>query len=188
MLTQNLLESARQRGLLRVRLEVIERNIPARTLYLDLGFQKLRRLLLLERQPDAQDTTEIESTVQIETVMADVALRHFEALHHTSNPWQRHYEALRVLTHTMDAWIAVRDESVSAYAVGWVVEEVTRLMDIAGETDAVRALLSYVHALKAHAPTSIVNLPDEDPVAVLMQTMNYQITETQWEMVYRFEP
>ena len=188
MLTQNLLDTARQWGLAQVRLEVIERNIAARTLYLDLGFEKVRRLLLLERKADEHDTTTtgIDSTYHIETVASDEALLHFEALHFSPNPWQRHHEALKMLADSMDAWIAVRDETVKAYAVGWAIESITRLMDIAGDVNAVRPLLMYIQTINPGAPTGIVNLPDDEPIAALMQEMNYEITETQWEMVYRF--
>ena len=60
------------------------------------------------------------------------------------------------------------------------------MRNIAGDVNAVRPLLMYIQTINLGAPTGIVNLPDDEPIAALMQDMNYEITETQWEMVYRF--
>jgi len=52
-LMETVLETARQRGIQRVQLEVIQGNEPARNLFLKLGFQDVQELLIIRRPPGA---------------------------------------------------------------------------------------------------------------------------------------
>jgi ribosomal protein S18 acetylase RimI-like enzyme len=184
-LTLALLESARHAKASHLQLEVIERNQAAFQLYQSLGFEVKRRLLVLQAPPEAI-TPAPDPTYRLQEVSVRVALKHYKAFHAQSNPWQRSYEALDHLTDSMDAWTISQGGAVRAYAVGWLTDEMIRLMDVAMQPDqqaALTALLRHLHQQAPHVPGSLVNLPDSDPTWPVLKQLGYQPVESQWEMV-----
>ena len=183
-LTIDLLEAARQLNMDQVQLEVIDANTVAHNLYKSLDFQETRALHLLERKPSQPATTD-DTGITIQTLTSERALRHYASFHSVPNPWQRRSEALNVLADSMEAWVAMRERDVLAYAVGWATADVIRFMDCAMQTDAdaaMTSLLNHVHQLEPGATASIINVGDDDPVLAVLRAAGYQNTGMQYEM------
>jgi ribosomal protein S18 acetylase RimI-like enzyme len=177
-----LLDSAREGGLETVQLEVIQGNEAAHKLYLSLGFKDSRRLLIVERQPVAGGEA---SDLSIQSVPAADALAYAAEFHAVANPWQREPESLQPLAARMNGWLAVRDEWVTAYAVGHSGERAVQWMDMgcaAGETNALRELIEGVHAQYPGAVGHFVNIGEDEPVWPVLANLGYVETLAQFEM------
>lgn len=176
-----LLDEARHRQLSLVELEVIEGNEAAYQLYLKLGFEVRRKLLIFE----CKSIQNAVDTIGVESVGASEALHHFDALHTVAVPWQRHLPALMTLADYMQSFIVRGSGQVSAYGVGWVTPETIRWMDMAGSPDALKAIISYAHQQEPAATGSYINVGEDDPTVGVLQTMGYQISLAQIEMEIR---
>ena len=181
-ITVSLLDAARERGVRRVQLEVIDKNTTARNLYESLGFQETRRLFLLERSPNA-GVTNPEPSIAVEKVHPSRLLRHYDAFHSVPNPWQRRSETLHVLQDHMDGWCATRGDETLAYAVGWALPDVIRFMDCAMQSAAaMSSLLHHIHSEAPQATASIYNVGEDDPVLEVLRAAGYHDTGMQYEM------
>jgi GNAT superfamily N-acetyltransferase len=185
MLMRSLIESARERDLTALQLEVIEANTAAHNLYLSLGFQNTRRLLILDRVVAPAAAPSTASGLKIENIAPDDALLHTTAFHERPNPWQRQPESLRPQTARLLGWCAVRGGSTIACAVGFAGEKNIQWMDIGfaeGESDALRALLPQVHNQYPQAVGRMVNLPEDDPAWPVLSALGYTEPFAQHEM------
>jgi RimJ/RimL family protein N-acetyltransferase len=170
-----MIDSARERNLDVIQLEVIDGNEAAQSLYRKAGYVDVQRLLILEcPAPPALD-----SAVPIEAVNPAAALQHYDRLHALPNPWQRERATLKNI-HNLSAWWVRHDDDVLAYVIGGVDKQSIRLLDVAGDPAALSSLVSQIHA---QYPTGrLLNLGEEDPANAVLQTLGYQTTLTQIEM------
>lgn len=188
MLMQALIESARERGLNVLQLEVIEGNTAAHNLYLSLGFKNTRRLLILDRVFMPSHESASASTVAgitIESISPADALPPVTAFHARPNPWQREQDSLRPQVARMSAWSALRDGNPIAYAVANAGEKTVQWLDIgcaAGEENALLALISHVHTQFPQAIGRMVNLPEDDPAWPVLSSLGYTESLAQHEM------
>lgn len=180
-LMEALLTSAQ--GIAQVDLEVIEQNEAAKQLYLSLGFTVQRHLYIVERDPQA-----IPPAQGVSPISAAKALADYEALHAVPNPWQRDLASLRHLVTSLQGWAVFQMGDLVAYALGWVLPETIRFMDVglkAGHEDALTNILAHVHHLQPKATGSFINLPADDPAWPVFEAMGYAVTVTQHEMRLR---
>lgn len=178
-LMEGLLEAARLRNVAQVYLEVLTQNTKAYNLYRSLGFQTVRRLLVLEGKPRHPSPP----LASVEAQPLEAALKLYYTFHQSPNPWQRRYAALTALD--MDCWIAHVNGQAAAYCMGWVTPEHIRFMDIAvmaGQTNALVDLLHHVHSLEPDPKGSIINIPESELAARVLQDCGYAITNSQYEM------
>jgi GNAT superfamily N-acetyltransferase len=185
-LMQSLIDSARKRDLTALQLEVIEGNTAAHNLYVSLGFQNTRRLLILDRvfMSPAEHSTNNPDVI-IEAISPTDALPHTTAFHARPNPWQREPESLRQQAARMTGWSAIRDRNTVACAVANAGEKTIQWMDIgcaAGDEAALRALVSHVHNQYPQAVGRMVNLPEDDPVWPVLSALGYTESLAQHEM------
>jgi GNAT superfamily N-acetyltransferase len=175
-----LLDAARASGLKTVQLEVIIGNDSAYHLYQTLGFQTVRRLLILELAPAQVVEGSAQTTQPISPVEA---LAHYERLHSTPNPWQRERETLLKMAHQLSGWIASDNGQVTAYGVAIVQVQTIRWLDLAGENDEIlREMVAYVHGLQPAATARFVNLAEDDSVWHPLAVLGYSEVMSQWEM------
>ncbi len=192
MLMNAVIDSARTRSLDTVQLEVITGNTSAHNLYLSLGFEDMRRLLILERQPDSGRGLSATSPVppnayDIQTVPAADALVHTD-FHTMSNPWQRERDSLRRLEPRMTGWLALHQGQTQAFAVGFASENGIQFMDLGFAPDqsaALQALIAHVHAQYPEANGRMVNLGEDDPAWVVLADFGYVETMAQYEMLLK---
>lgn len=179
-----LLDSARRLHLDTVQLEVIEGNTAAYNLYVSLGFETLRRLLIVQCHDPVQSAG--DPSLSIQTVQTQEALNYYEAFHIVPNPWQREYETLR-RANDLGAWLARREGIPVAYVIGRMTKHMIQMMDAAfdeGEQAALAALISRLYQLAPDTPASMVNIPDDDAAWSVLLQMRYEETMAQTEMVY----
>ncbi len=180
---ERLLVEAQARQVQTVKLEVIEANAPARTLYEALGFKTLRTLLILDRPPASLDD-EMGSYAVTEWSPGNL-INLYDAFHPIDAPWQRRHKALRRLQHMLSGWAVMDSRQVVAYALGWGTEQIVRFIDmgvLAGYDDALESLLVYLHATYPTATGSFINLDEASPASAIMQRLGYRVTMHQFEM------
>lgn len=178
-----LINAARENGATTVQLEVIQGNTNAYMLYLNLGFQVQRQLLVLERQPAA---IEEPPSLQIKSVTGREALAYYAQFHREANPWQRDIASLKTLQDDLGGFLALRDGQVVGYSVGWFFGDVIRWMDIAatpGEDTALRSLVTEAHLENPEVTGSLVNLGADDPAWTAFEALGYTPKLIQFEMV-----
>lgn len=176
-----LLDSAREMALRRVLLEVIEGNDAAYKLYLELGFQVTRRLLILQ----CVNLPAVTATVPVSMVPAAEALHFYDSFHSIPNPWQRQRESLQAFGSELMGWLAGDRENPLAYVVGRSTGRSVNLVDVGCKEDeaiALRALLAYVQKQQPGAPAQFTNLAEDDPAWPVMSTLKYEVTMSQFEM------
>jgi ribosomal protein S18 acetylase RimI-like enzyme len=191
LLMNAVIDAARERSLDVVQLEAIQSNTSAHNLYLSLGFEDIRRLLILEYKLDSsRGLSPINPVSQtnvdnIQTVSPADALTHVN-FHTVSNPWQRERDSLRRLEPRMTGWLAQRDGQTVAFAVGIASEKAIQFMDlgfVSGEDAALRALVAHVHNQYPEANGRLVNLGEDDPAWPVLADVGYVETLAQYEML-----
>jgi ribosomal protein S18 acetylase RimI-like enzyme len=176
--------SGREQGLSVLQLEVIQTNTAAHNLYLSLGFQNTRRLLILERRPQALDTGST-ANIRIESHDPAEVLARLAVLHTQPNPWQRQPDSLRPQLSRASGWIASQAGEPDACALAFAGEnniQWTDLACVAGHDEALRALTAHVHAMYPQATARMVNLPEDDPAWPVLSSQGYTETLAQYEM------
>lgn len=181
-----LLRRARERRLDRIALEVIEANTGAHTLYREMGFEHLRYLLVLEREP-SHFTSPVVPHLVIEEVPANVILNFYDAFHDIPNCWQRSRPSLVGLVDHAQSWVARRQNVIVGYALGWANGFGIRLLDLATDPHCDRvsvalALLDHLHRHHPHAYASSYNIAEDDPLLPAFTTAGYVTSFRQIEM------
>ena len=183
-----LLEQAREHDISEVWLEVIEANTGAHALYLEMGFEQLRFLHVVEREPDVATPPATEHIIE-ERPMAAV-LAHYADFHSTPNCWQRDLASIQHLD--LDGWAALNGSQVMAYAIGWADSHDIRVIDIgampgAGGMTAATDLVGHLHRAYPTAPGSAYNIADDDPLLAAFRQNGYTTTMRQIEMRYTWK-
>ncbi len=170
-------------GLNAIHLEVIEGNTPAHSLYSQLGFNIIRRLQIIQATSIPQ--SDLYPGIAFQEVSINDALRNYDDMHTSANPWQRERLSLE-RAGDLNAWIAQRNFKITAYLIGRTTPTMIQIMDAAfslGSEPDFKALLSYIQQLEPDAASSFVNLAEDDPVATVMATMGFHEALAQFEMV-----
>jgi ribosomal protein S18 acetylase RimI-like enzyme len=172
-----LLDSAREASLSAVQLEVIESNIAAHHLYLQTGFQDLRRLLIFQSATLAAQPDDYEYKL----VSLTDALQVYDRFHPVPNPWQREPDSLRI--SGASAWAALHNGEPLAYAVGVANQQGINLLD-AGFTseDALHDLVLHLHQQHPQAIGRFVNVGEDEPIRGVFENLGYQQIMSQFEM------
>lgn len=172
---------AREAGMTDIYLEYIKGNDGAGTMYKKLGYETLRRLLIVEsNQPP---TLTPPSTFDIIEVDFQQALDYHDQFHQKPLPWQRQVASLRSCPPMTKGWLAQHDGKTVGYMVGITTDTALAIFDMTydGDSqDSITALLAHVH--QADMTARLVNLGEDDPVWEMMSKLGYQETMSQYEM------
>lgn len=141
-------ERARERGIREISLEVIEANEPAFHLYQDLGYEFLRWLELGSLEHSSAEPPQEEAW--------QAAHERIRATRAAREPWQRDDETL---SQYDDLHGLTTDSGAAVYRVAGGGQVV--LMQFTGDDMAARETLESLRAL---APVSLFNVPEDDPL------------------------
>jgi ribosomal protein S18 acetylase RimI-like enzyme len=178
--------AARDSGLDRVGLEVLEPNEPAAALYRELGFRQVRWLEVFERAPQAlpEEPGPLPPTGRAE--VRDI-LDQYDALHREPPPWQRWPVVIERAAASLTA-VATRDAGGVITACALSRGDAKRqLLLAAGERPAATpgSLAACVRAcIDPHpeATVMMVNVPERDPAASALHSLGFHVRIRQREM------
>jgi ribosomal protein S18 acetylase RimI-like enzyme len=163
-LMQALHDRARERGVQRVWLEVIDRNLGAFALYEKLGYRVVRDVEVWSLPAeDAADAAAREVPVA-------VAHARIRELRSEREPWQR---ADETLAHYGDARGLESDGGAAVFRPGGTVQ----LVQLAGNA------APLLRALRERRTVSVLNLPTDDPAAVTLEELGGTVAVRQHEML-----
>jgi ribosomal protein S18 acetylase RimI-like enzyme len=192
MIMGRLLDSARQRGLRTVQLEVLDQNIPARGLYTGLGFAEVRQLDVytgaLSVPAAARTPAPARHGVPVE--VGDV-LGEFPAYHTTQPPWQRERDSLAHMALSLNG-LGLRDEAaMQAYILYTSSGTGYSVLDFGSRavTPDVRVehgewLLSELTRDAVAMPVRAINVPPGDALGDALARLECPLVTTQREMLY----
>ncbi len=180
-----LLGRAHDRGLSQVFLEVIEANKGAHALYQRIGFQEIRQLLVLDRNPKTVPAPIPD--YRLEDQKGVSLLAHFAEFHDVPNCWQRGYDSLAGLGSKIEGYALLKGDHLVGYALGWADKHEIRLVDIASSPDSDRhavsmAILSSLHRRYPNAYSNSYNIAEDDPALPAYLELGYTIDLRQIEM------
>jgi GNAT superfamily N-acetyltransferase len=155
-------EQARERGVQRIWLEVIVENTGAIALYEKLGYRTVRDVAVWTLPLSVSEQTDAED-VSAETAKARISERH--------EPWQR---ADGTLAHYSDLRGLVTETGAAVYRQPG---ENVQILQIDGDAEPL------LRALRTLGPVSILNLPDDDRAAAVLQELGGAFMVRQHEMV-----
>ncbi len=172
-LMENMLDASIQMGMERVQLEVIQGNIPAHQLFLKLGFETVRELLVIRRPPGTPDpepalTTAVVTPIE-EAQAADYLNQRTELC-----SWLDETASLLNAGSLRGVHLRLADGDE-----GWVIFQRTpfQLTHFAWSTGispaVLRAALTRVHLDFPMQDTKIENLGADHPVWATFQQVGY---------------
>jgi GNAT superfamily N-acetyltransferase len=164
-LMRGLHDQARERGILRVWLEVIVENTGAFALYEKLGYRTVRDVTVWSLPLSTSEESEVEE------VPAEQAHARIRELRTEREPWQRADESLAHYTDTRGLATA------GGAAVYRQRGEHVSLLQIAGDAEPL------LRALRTLGPVNLLNVPDNDAVATALEELGATIAVRQHEMV-----
>ena len=164
-LMRGLHDEARARGIRRVWLEVIVENTGAFALYEKLGYRTVRDVEVWSLPLSVSETSEARD------VPADEAHARIRELRTEREPWQR---ADGTLAHHSDLRGLATDAGAAVYRQPG---ENVSLIQIAGDAEPL------LRALRTLGAVTILNLPDNDPAAPVLETLGGAVRIRQHEMV-----
>lgn len=185
LLMQAAIGSAASNNVMQLYLEVISDNTAAYNLYQSLGFTDLRRLLVLESNPDQPQAH--PSTQSVVSASVTDALPCFHTFHRAATPWQRSYETLaRLEERAAQSWLLMSNNEIQAYVIGLAGETYIQFFDMAcapGHADDLHYLVSAIHHERPTAKARFVNLGEDEPAWPVLEKLGYHIILSQHEMV-----
>jgi ribosomal protein S18 acetylase RimI-like enzyme len=178
-------ENARALNCRQVTLEAIDRNAPARQLYLQLGFEEMRELLSWQYPADG-DPIPIPRELLDETDV-DGLMDRFAGWHAQPPSWQREEVTLRRMAHRSRGFLLEMDGNLAGYCVANVRADMVSILDVGinpqyGPVRAGRTLLqALAHQFRGRALT-ITNVPADDGISRALAALRFQVTIRQVEM------
>jgi GNAT superfamily N-acetyltransferase len=163
LLMQAIHDEARARGVARVWLEVIEANEAAFRLYEKLGYELVRWVEVWSLSAEAPG----DAAREVPAAEAHARVRELRTVR---EPWQR---ADGTVANYADARGVATDDGAAVYRVGGAVQ----LVQIAGD-----GLHELVRAIRAHGAVSMLNVPEDDPVAAVLGDLGASVAVRQREM------
>ncbi|MCC7451691.1 MAG: GNAT family N-acetyltransferase [Anaerolineae bacterium] len=172
-LMELLIAEARRRGLGLVQLEVIKGNEPAHRLFLKLGFQPTRELLIIRRPPGkpAADLAPVGATI---TPIADASIPDYLQQRAPDAAWTEETPSLLHAGGLKGLYI-----QLSSGETGWIIFQrapfqLTHFAFNAGASQTMmQALLYSVHQQNAMQDTKIENVPVDHPTWPVFQKLGY---------------
>lgn len=172
-LMHGLLENAARRGIDFVMLEVIKNNLPAYNLFVKLGFQEIRELLVLRRSPVLKPPDPIVASA--ERLEADDARRLLRRRRLLA-PWTNQNETFYNIENVAGLQMTLADDSR-----GWLVYQrqqftLTRFAYHTESGDPSQmgyAFLSHLHHQYPRLDTLVENIPLNDPHLPAFFQMGY---------------
>lgn len=185
-LMQALLDHARTAGLCEVRLEVIDRNAPARALYTSLGF-RITRELLTWRFPAVHDALPVPPE-RLVPAPGEVLLDRFAAWHEQPPCWQREEATLRKLVGRTRGYGLALDDVPAGYCLVSEQGDAISILDVGlnpqfGPVQAGRVLLQALAALYPGRSLTITNVPVDDGLNRALAALHFLVTVRQHEMI-----
>lgn len=181
---------ARERGLARVLLEVLEPNEPAAALYRELGFRDLRWLEILERPAEAADAPGRSQPLAaghgaVMPGTIEECLAAYGDVHPEAPPWQREPVVLARSSASLEVAVTRGgDGALRAFAIARAVPNRVLFL-AAGERAAGGGLAACIgHLLAAHARSEamMVNVPERDPAVAVLKSLGFTRKLRQREM------
>ena len=175
-LMRALLEQAREAGVHRVQLEVLEKNESARALYVKLGFREIRRLdvLLWEGSP-------APGGPRAEACDPRSARRRIVAARPALEPWQRADETLDRLDVSTPALRALCTSGGDA--VYRVAEGRASVLQLHAASEAAAGvLLDTIRTRDGVSTLRYLNVPADDVAAAALRARGATLTASQLEM------
>ena len=163
-------EQARERGVKRIWLEVIDRNVGAFALYEKLGYRTVRDVEVWSLphveggESAARDVPAAEVQGRIRELSAQ------------REPWQR---ADETVANYGDALGFSTDDCAALYRQPG---EHVQLLQLVGEAEPL------LRSLQALGPISLLNLPTDDPAASALRSLGANVVVRQHEMLLDLEP
>lgn len=175
-LMRALLASAREAGVRRVQLEVLERNDSARALYEKLGFRTLRKLEVYawEQLPPADGA-------RAEVSEPRVSRRRIAAVRLAPEPWQRADETIDRLDVSTPALRAMR--TAGGDAVYRVTDGRAAVLQLAAESETAAGVL--LDSIRTRAGVNVLrylNVPADDVAAAALRKRGATLGAAQFEM------
>jgi ribosomal protein S18 acetylase RimI-like enzyme len=189
LLMEHLIAQAHRLNLSTLRLEVIDENTRAYLLYESLGFQTIRRLLVLIRYGDPA-LREDTSPFTVKRIAVGAGLDALPALIHSPRAWQREIAALEVMESSLNA-LGVWDEAHNLIGVTLYRMDAGQvgIMDLASTTsEAGEALLLQILKEGRGDSISYVNVPDDHPLLPVFYKYEFIENLSQYEMVLDLPP
>jgi ribosomal protein S18 acetylase RimI-like enzyme len=175
-LMRALLDSAREAGVKRVQLEVLEPNARARALYEKLGFRVFRRLEVWQWEQPAG-----APEVAVDACDPRPARRRVAAARRALEPWQREDGTIDRLDVSTPALRAVR--TAGGDAVYRVTDGRASVLQLAAADE--RAAGALLDAIRGRARVNLLrylNVPDDDPAAAALRARAATCSAAQFEM------
>jgi len=184
-----LIARARALGVRMLRLEVVEENTGAHTLYREHGFRDIRHLHTLERPPQRDDTlAAFHNNYTITQEAPQTLLAHYEEFHAVRNCWQRDLPSLARLTPFCRGWALYDADTLQGYILGQLAPHSVLVFDIATKTNGPQgaahaaALLAHLHNRHTHTLGHAYNVAEDDPAMEAYHALGYQTHLRQIEM------
>jgi ribosomal protein S18 acetylase RimI-like enzyme len=162
-------EEARNRGVAKIWLEVIEQNEGAYLLYEKLGYEVVREVEVWSLSAEVP----AGSAPDVPAAQAHARIRELRT---GREPWQR---ADGTVAHFDDVRGLETDKGAALFRISGVVQ----VQQIAGDDSE-----ELLRTLRGHGTVSVLNLPADDPAADSLRALGASIAVRQREMVLSLEP
>lgn len=186
LLMNGLIEHAREAGCDRVQLEVITQNERAINLYRSLGFERLRRLSVLNARAanGRVDPSNAGPALRIDHAGASRLLDALPGLRASLPSWQHEPDSIRQVIDRVDG-LAARDPDGELQGLCLYSGDETQagLVSLAGRSAEVgAALLGALRRRIPDAHLAYLNVPDDDPMLPVLLHSGFEETLAQYEM------
>ncbi|MEL6308222.1 MAG: GNAT family N-acetyltransferase [Chloroflexota bacterium] len=177
------IEISRETGKDLVQLEVIKGNEPAHKLFLKLGFEVTRELLVIRRPPGPVDESLVPDQMSVQMVNQDEAIG-LLAQRELGAAWTEETASLLNIGNLQGIIVTLPDGEM-----GWVVyqQKAFQLAHFVFAPDIsqamMRSLLAAVHTTHKAQDTKIENVPLLHPTWEAYQAMGYVVAFGRIEMV-----
>jgi GNAT superfamily N-acetyltransferase len=188
LLMRQLIERARTLGLVRLQLEVLNENTPARRLYARVGFRERRPLSIYEgpvAEPLGEPAPPLPATAPLDVA---AALVQFTEMHPVEPSWQREPASLS-RTAGLRAIGLYEDGQLGAYALYHWSASGLALLDMgvahSARRQGITAALHLVEALlagRSRTTVRAINVPPGDPLGETLSGLGCPVTMGQQEM------
>ncbi len=184
-IVEHLLENAREGGAVRAQLEVIEGNEPALCLFAKLGFTAKRRLLVVRRPPGKPET--LANSVETTELNMD-GIREVLRGHDAVASWLDETPSLLNAGNVEGLRVQTADGMSGSIVYCSNVFQLSHLVVDApnGDPELARATLVALHNRYPRRDTKLENLPADDPLWGVYQSVGYSETFSRVEMIKAF--
>jgi ribosomal protein S18 acetylase RimI-like enzyme len=186
-----LIQRAQAMGLRQVQLEVLEENLPARRLYVRLGFADVRRLHIYTGRPTPpRALVTLSAEEDVRALPSAQALGSFEEMHAAVAPcWQRELASLRHMASGLRARGLFGPDGVRAYVLFSHMAGSVALLDAGSRAptaeERARHIRALVRALIENTPRAslrAINVPPGDPLGDALNALGCPVVSRQREM------